>query len=190
MSIERPMKAMTACVVGGLWGLAEATLFFIVPDVWLTFLALKNLHRSLVAAVWALGGALLGGVAMYSFGAHAHDAGWRALDAVPAISPALIAHVHVQVEEHGLWAMLLGPIGGIPYKIYAVVWGARHGSVLAFLLVSLPARGVRFFLAPALTAGIRRLVLPLTRGHAAFEAGLLAAFWVGLYAFYFTHYGW
>jgi membrane protein YqaA with SNARE-associated domain len=184
------VKQRTACAVGGLWGLAEATLFFIVPDVWLTFLALKNLRRSLAAAAWALGGALLGGVAMYALGAHAHGAALRALDAVPAISPALIARVHRQIDAHGLWATFFGPIGGVPYKIYAVDWGGRHSSLLAFLLVSLPARGLRFFLAPLLTVGIRRLVLPLSQGREAIETTLLAAFWVGLYAFYFTHYGW
>jgi hypothetical protein len=58
------------------------------------------------------------------------------------------------------------------------------------MLVSIPARAVRFFLAPVATAGVQRLVAPLTRRRAAVEAGLLAVLWIGFYAFYFAELGW
>ena len=52
------------------WGFAEATLFFVVPDVWLTLIAVRRgLRPALVACGWALAGALAGGLAMYAWGA-------------------------------------------------------------------------------------------------------------------------
>lgn len=182
------MTLRAACAIACAWGFAEATLFFIVPDVWLTFLVMIGLRPALLAASWAIAGGLAGGITMLWLGAHDPATAARLLDAVPAISPALIARVHAGIEQHGLLAVLLGPIGGVPYKIYAVEWGARHGSWLVFTLVSVPARGVRFFLAPVLVALIRRGIAPLTRGRRAVEAGVLAGFWVAFYTFYFLQF--
>jgi len=44
-----------------LWGLAEATCFFIVPDVLLSFIALRRLRTALLCCGLALAGALLAG---------------------------------------------------------------------------------------------------------------------------------
>jgi membrane protein YqaA with SNARE-associated domain len=49
------------------WGLAESTFFFFVPDVVLTFSALRNYRMALRAAVAALAGALIGGTLMYAW---------------------------------------------------------------------------------------------------------------------------
>ncbi len=179
------MRGRTADAVACAWGFAEATLFFIVPDVWLTFLALLGLRLALVAAAWSLVGALAGGLVMLVLGVQAPGAALRLLDAVPAISPELIARVRAQVDAHGAAAVVLGPIGGVPYKIYAVDWGARHASWLAFLLVSIPARGVRFFLAPVIVAGIQRWIV---RRRRVAGLALLAAFWLGFYTFYFARF--
>ena len=56
-------------LIAGIWGFAEATLFFIVPDVWLTLIAVRRgLVPALAACGWALAGALAGGLAMYAWG--------------------------------------------------------------------------------------------------------------------------
>lgn len=46
------------------WGLAEATFFFIVPDVFTTRLALQDFKRALISCIFTLAGALLGGVTL------------------------------------------------------------------------------------------------------------------------------
>jgi membrane protein YqaA with SNARE-associated domain len=109
---------------------------------------------------------------------------------IPAISPELVAQVETQLVAHGLWALLLGPLQGVPYKIYAVVSGARDGSWLAFLLVSIPARYLRFLLATLAARGLSRLVQRWTRRRVEFELTLLAALWLEFYCFYFTRFGW
>jgi len=45
-------------LVAALWGLAEATLFFIVPDVFLSLVALRDRRAALVACGWAIPGHL------------------------------------------------------------------------------------------------------------------------------------
>jgi membrane protein YqaA with SNARE-associated domain len=172
------------------WGLAEATFFFIVPDVLLTLIACRALRPAMKATVAALVGALAGGALMYTFGVREPYTARAFLDHVPAIRPALIADVGKQISESGLLAVLLGPIKGIPYKIYAVEWGARGGSFFVFLLISIPARYVRFVLAAFAARGIARLLEPLTHRRAAIEASILAVIWLAFYSFYFTRFGW
>jgi membrane protein YqaA with SNARE-associated domain len=172
------------------WGLAEATFFFIVPDVLLTLISCRALKPALKATVASLIGALAGGTIMYIFGARDAQAARTFLDNVPAIDPALITRVADQISESGLQAVLLGPLKGIPYKIYAVEWGARGGSFLAFLVISIPARYIRFLLASLAARGIARLIEPLTDHRPAIEISILTAIWVAFYSFYFWRFGW
>lgn len=172
------------------WGLAEATFFFIVPDVLLTLIACRALKPAVRATAAALLGALAGGALMYAFGAGEPDAALAFLDHVPAISPTLITRVAAQISESGLFAVLLGPLKGIPYKIYAVEWGAQGGSFIAFLMISIPARYVRFFLAAVAARAMARLIEPLTHHRAAIELAILSIIWTTFYSFYFSRFGW
>lgn len=184
------VASRAALAVAFIWGLAEATVFFIVPDVLLTLLACRALGAALKGTVAALGGALIGGAAMYVFGRYAAEPARLLLDQVPAISATLIAAVESQIAERGLASVMLGPLKGIPYKIYAVEWGARGGSLLGFLLVSIPARYARFLLSALAVNVIASLLKPWTRGRAWVELSLLAIFWVAFYSFYFARFGW
>src|SRR5262245_24998294 len=143
---SRSNRSVLHFAIAFLWGLAEATFFFIVPDVFLTVVARRALKPALKATLAALGGALLGGVLMYALGRRHATTIEAFLDRVPSISPETIARVAEQIREKGSMAILFGPLMGIPYKIYAVEWGAQERSVVTFVLISVPARYVRFFL--------------------------------------------
>ena len=172
-------------LVAGLWGFAEATLFFLVPDIWLTALAVRRgLKPALLACLAALAGALLGGVAMYGWGAANPEAARDMLDWVPAIDPAMIAKVRIALREDGVTAMFLGPLYGVPYKIYAVEAAGTGISLAAFLAISIPARMLRFLL---LTIGSWAISAALSgRTSPRFRTGLLAGVWAVFYAAYFT----
>ena len=171
------------------WGLAEATFFFIVPDVLLTLIACRAVRPAVKATITALAGALAGGALMYSFGVRDPDTAQVFLDHVPAISPELIDEVRRQVSVSGLAAVLLGPLKGIPYKIYAVEWGAQERSLVPFLMISVPARYLRFFLASIAARAIAKIIQPFTHHRASIEAAILVAVWVAFYSFYFTRLG-
>lgn len=52
--------------IAALWGIAEATVFFIVPDVWISFVAARRDWKAgVLAACLACTGALIGGAIMY-----------------------------------------------------------------------------------------------------------------------------
>jgi hypothetical protein len=84
------------------------------------------------------------------------------------------------MDARGPVAILLGPSSGTPYKIYAVQWGAMHASFARFLLISVPARYLRFLASVLIASAARRVVRPWA----------LACAWAECYGFYFWRLGW
>ncbi len=161
-----------------------------MPDVLLTLMACRRPRAALVGTGAALAGALIGGALMYAFALRSPSAAVGFLERIPGISPTLVARVGAELSADGLRGLLAGPLQGIPYKVYAVDWGARGGSFGAFVLVSAAARYVRFLLATVGAGLIARLLAPWTRRSARLELTILAAFWLVFYRLYFTHFGW
>ena len=175
-------------LIAGLWGLAEATLFFLVPDIWLTALAVRRgLKPALLACLAALGGALLGGLTMYGWGAADPQAARDMLDLVPAIDKAMIGQVRTALHEDGAMAIFLGPLLGIPYKIYAVEAAGAGIGLAVFLAVSVPARLLRFVVLTIVAWAISAALAG--RASPRFRSGLLAGIWVAFYIVYFTGLG-
>lgn len=171
-------------LIAATWGFGEATVFFFVPDIYLSLVALRDTKAGLVGCAFALGGALLGGTVMYLWGLLDVAGAEAVLDLIPAIDPHMIEGVRRSLTDSGLFAVFLGPLAGTPYKIYAVESGSLGVGLPLFLLVSIPARGVRFVLLTALAAWISRRPLagwPLNRKRVL---GILA--WSGFYILYFT----
>jgi len=155
----RKLIALPGVLLAILWGLAEATLFFVVPDVLLSFVAAYDARRALRHVLSALAGALIGGAAMFAWAAASPDAARAAVEKVPYVCPAMWTRVEQELRSDGALALFRGPIAGVPYKLYAVRAPA-HVSFAAFLLMSIPARGARFILvwgfAALAGAGLRR----------------------------------
>jgi hypothetical protein len=172
-------------VVALLWGFAEATLFFIVPDVWLSAIAVGRGRRAALRATgWAIAGAVLGGALMHVWGTWDPEGAAAALDRVPAISPAMIAGVRDELERQGIAAVVIGSVTGVPYKIYAVLAQETGLHLPLFLLISVPARAIRLVLVVLIADWInrplaRRLTLPQ-------RYGVLAVAWLAFYGFYFA----
>jgi membrane protein YqaA with SNARE-associated domain len=166
-----------------IWGFAEATLFFVVPDMLLSYVALKKLRAALFCCLPVTAGALVGGSAMYWLGTQNADETLRAVDIVPAISPQMIDRVGHRMERDGIAPMVVGAFIGTPYKIYAVKAGALGIPLPLFLLVSIPARLLRFVAVSLLVHGIARSLRGWSdRG----KIRLLTAFWIVFYAGFLT----
>jgi membrane protein YqaA with SNARE-associated domain len=174
-------------IAAAAWGFAEATLFFIVPDVFLTWLAIFRPRAVWRALPACLAGALLGGSLMFLL-ARRDAAGMRTvLDAVPAISRQLIAATGAGLQQDFAAQLLRGGFTGVPYKIMAVEAGAGGHSLAGFLALSVPARLSRWILLVLLGRGVavilrRRMQLGAERWLWA----LWAIGWASSYALYFA----
>ena len=169
----------------GLWGLLEATVFFIVPDVLLSAVALNRERAAYVkACAFTLLGALAGGAAMSLWAARAPEDALSLLAALPAIDRAMIEGVAKTLADDGLIGLFAGAVTGVPYKIFAVQAAQLSVPLPLFLLVSVPARLFRWILVYVLV----RLVASLLEKRVSCKVLWIiwAAFWVLFYGFYFA----
>jgi membrane protein YqaA with SNARE-associated domain len=165
------------------WGLAEATCFFIVPDVLTSRMVLTNPRRALHACMASLGGALLGGALLYSSGANLA----LRTQLLAGISPDLIEKARLGMETHGLAALFVGVLSGIPYKLYAVQAAEFVPGFTSFLLVSSIARLSRFLLVTLFAHLVSTRLLPNLSATAKLRIHTLT--WAGFYLIYFLRMG-
>ena len=128
---------------GFIWGFAEATLFFVVPDVLLTFVALYSPRRTVKLVAFILVGALAGGTLMFYLGARNPERAEALVLRVPFVSPAMFDKTQHGFERAGIWALAKAPGNGIPYKVYCVQ-ASRYSNGGLFIVVSVLARLERF----------------------------------------------
>ena len=174
--------------VAAAWGFAEATLFFLVPDVYLTRLALRDGRGALLASVAATGGALLGGALLWVWTAADAGAALAVLERVPAVSTGMLARVRDELLASGWLAVLLGPTRGTPYKLYAATSATLGMGLGGLLLVTVPARLVRFAALALLAAWLGRG--PLAAWSVTARHRLHLALWAAFYGAYFALLDW
>jgi len=177
------MKTTQTNGFAALWGIAEATVFFIVPDVMLSWVALQDYKRAMVACVWVLAGALLGGSVIWYLGTNDPEPLRHFFASLPAVNHAMIANVGQQLQQDGLLALFIGPLTGTPYKLYALEAGGAKFNLGLFLLISIPARLIRFVLVAGVTAGITAILRRSVSLRIIRAAHLL--FWTGFYSWFF-----
>lgn len=176
--------------IGFLWGLAEGTFFFIVPDVFLTLVALWSARAALLAWAGSILGSLLAVFLLFR---------WMGIDpgglvalitALPGISPTMVSVVKDDLALHGLpWTPWL-VAGGIPLKVYAVAaagLGVPLGTMLPWALY---ARVVRIAPVLLLALATGRLAGEAPRRHPRRWFWGVALVWAGFYAIYFQRMGW
>ena len=165
-----------------LWGFAEGTLFFILPDVPLSLAAMFRPRRALLHVAAIVAGAVLAGAVMFNWSAHGPTAR-RTVAHVPLVTPAMFERAESDYRQFGVWAASNGPTRGIPYKVYAVE-APEHSSLWPFLLVTIPARLWRLLVVWLGFAGAGVLLRRL--GHASIAPVVHALFWIATYAVYWA----
>ena len=114
------LEGMPGVALAFLWGLAEGTFFFILPDVAISLLALlkpRHVWRQILAAT---AGSVVAGMLLFNWSCSNPRGAHEAVAKVPFVTAKMFERVHASYRMHGLGAVFLGPLLGTPYKIYAV----------------------------------------------------------------------
>jgi hypothetical protein len=174
-------------LVGFVWGLAESTVFFIVPDVGVAFVAAMSPRNWWKPALTSIAGTLVGAVILFLaiqfwFGAYAS----HLLVRIPGIHPASLALASTRVSDHGAGALLLAAFEGIPYKVYATELTLAGVSLPILLLWTIPSRALRLVPVAAAAGAGGRMLQGSLRRYFGLWVGAYALFWVAFYAWYWT----
>ncbi|WP_299294240.1 YqaA family protein [uncultured Tateyamaria sp.] len=137
-----------------LWILAivafvESSVFPIPPDVLMIPMILAAPHRAWLIAGTALVASVLGGLLGYAIGALAFDTLGQPILAALGKADAM-AEFNIRFNDLGFWAVLTAGITPFPYKVITIMSGWTGMSLATFIVTSIIARGLRFFVVAGL----------------------------------------
>ena len=137
-----------------LWVLAfvsfiESSVFLIPPDVLMIPMILAAPRRAWLIAGVALIFSVLGGLLGYLIGAIAFETIGQPILAALGKTDAMQAF-NTRFNDFGFWAVLTAGITPFPFKVITIMSGVSGLSLSTFIVTSIVARGLRFFLVAAL----------------------------------------
>lgn len=170
-----------------LWALAiiafvESSVFPIPPDILMIPMIIAAPRRAFVIAGVATVASVLGGLFGYWIGAVLFDSIGQPVLAFYG-KDAYFAQFAESYNAWGAWAVLIAGVTPFPYKVITILSGSTGLHLGVFLVASVAARGLRFFIVAALLwkfgAPIRdfierRLGLMFTLAMALLLGGFLA----------------
>ena len=164
-------RAVALCLA---WGLAEALLFPIVPDVAVALLAVAAPARAPLFVLAAVSGSTAGGLVAYA-------AGPAFVDHLPLVTERMADAAAGWLRGEGAGGLAHQPWSGVPYKAFAYQAADAGVPAETFAMHTLFERGLRFAEVAAVFASIglvgRRVG---DRLYGAFCVCALAMFSVGL----------
>jgi hypothetical protein len=169
-----------------LWGLCEGLFFFIVPDVYIGFIAIFSGIGGLTALLFALAGSLCSIPIIYVLNAHFGSSLVAWLFLIPGIHRPMALNVWQALQLHGASAVVLGPWSGIPFKIYSVLAAQLSIPIGEYLLWSIPARIERTILVLAIGMALGWIFRRRIQKYPRIAIGIYAAIWTLIYIFYFS----
>ena len=167
-----------------LWGFAEATFFFVVPDMFFCFTALLSPVIGFTHGLVSMFGTILGGFLMYHLAILNPDMMHRFLLSIPGIPEGMIKEVYANLQEDGLKALLIAPMKGIPYKIFAVEAGIMQIDLTKFFLMTLPSRLQRIFFLCLVVGVVSRIFRKPIERYTQRWCLFYVLFWISFYCVY------
>ena len=123
---------------------AESSFFPVPPDVMLIPMALARPARAWLYALVCTAASVLGGILGYAIGALLYDSLGQWLINLYGLGDKVEAF-RAGYAEYGAWIILLKGLTPIPYKLVTITSGFANFNIWLFIVLSVIARGGRFF---------------------------------------------
>lgn len=146
ISLARGRHAMWALAVVAF---AESSVFPIPPDVLMIPMILARPSRAWAIAGIALIASVLGGLFGYFLGAALFESVGRPVLELYGKTEAMDLFAQ-RFNANGAWAVLVAGMTPFPFKVITITSGMTGLSLPVFIVASIIARGLRFFIIAAL----------------------------------------
>lgn len=128
---------------------AESSFFPIPPDVMLIPMIMADRAKAWSYAALATLASVIGGVAGYAIGYFLIDTVGTSILQFYGKTKGF-EEFKTLFNEWGVWILIIKGMTPIPYKVLTITAGVTHMPLLQFMLASVVARAMRFFLVAAL----------------------------------------
>ncbi|MBO6603492.1 MULTISPECIES: YqaA family protein [Paracoccaceae] len=136
---------------------AESSVFPIPPDILMIPMILAAPHRAFLIAGVCLVASVLGGLAGYGIGYFFYEQLGQPILASLGKADAM-AEFNTRFNDLGFWPVLIAGLTPFPYKVITIMSGWTGLPLGTFIVTSIIARGMRFFIVAAL---LRRYGAPI-----------------------------
>jgi membrane protein YqaA with SNARE-associated domain len=123
---------------------AESSFFPVPPDVMLIPMSLARPARAWLYATVCTAASVLGGILGYAIGALLYDSLGQWLISLYGLGDK-VETFRAGYAEYGAWIILLKGLTPIPYKLVTITSGFANFNIWLFVILSVIARGGRFF---------------------------------------------
>jgi membrane protein YqaA with SNARE-associated domain len=163
---------------------AESSFFPVPPDVMLIPMSLARPARAWLYATVCTAASVLGGILGYAIGALLYDSLGQWLISLYGLGDK-VETFRAGYAEYGAWIILLKGLTPIPYKLVTITSGFANFNIWLFVILSVIARGGRFFFVAILLNRYgewirvrieRHLGLWVSLGAGILVAGFIVAF--------------
>lgn len=128
---------------------AESSFFPVPPDVALVPMILADRTKAWQLAAICTFSSVIGGIAGYAIGYLLFDTLGQALLGFYGYGEAFGSFTD-RYNDYGAWIVFGAGITPFPYKVITIASGVTHLNLLVFMVASVLARGIRFFLVAGL----------------------------------------
>jgi membrane protein YqaA with SNARE-associated domain len=157
----------------GIVSFVESSFFPIPPDAMLIPMALARPDRAYTYATVCTLTSVAGGVLGYIIGAALYDSVGQWLISLYGYGEKVEAF-RESYRQYGAWIILLKGLTPIPYKIVTITSGLAGYPVVPFILLSIVARGMRFYLVAILIHRYGERARTVIEKHLEFWATIAA----------------
>ncbi|MCB1547017.1 MAG: DedA family protein [Hyphomicrobiaceae bacterium] len=127
----------------------ESSVFPIPPDVMLVPMIMAQRMKAWAYATICTIGSVLGGLAGYAIGYFFFELAGRAVLAFYGHADAFQTFADT-FNKWGVWILIIKGMTPFPYKVLTILAGATQMNLLAFVVASIVARAMRFYLVAGL----------------------------------------
>ena len=124
----------------------EAIFFPIPVDPLLAILVLNNKQKYIELTIFCTLASVIGGLVGWLLGYVIGEEIEELLTIIPWIEHDSFNTVKIAFDKHGILIIFMGAFTPLPFKIISVISGVFHINIVAFFVMSLIGRGLRFYL--------------------------------------------